>query len=693
MRTDNCVAAALTGKKELVGVEARWNEQLVDFDLVFQTVKGTLNFVADALSRSPAVSDDIGQTTNKKGVNASCEVEIFDGPNLPSEGGAAPWTPSSSPVHGPEGRDVPETVRARDGVPFCELEEKNGRNVGIVESKSSKGEGIITAALVGPSRSLSREEICIRQSRDAALSEIILTLPRKNARGERFREKFAVIEGILYRRGDADAAGRLWKLALPRCLWLEVTKSCHGDAMAGHEGQSKTLERVQQRYWWPGMRDYVRGVVRRCAWCQVRRVDRVLPAGLLEPISPPTQPFELWGIDHMGPLTLTSAGNQYIIVAIDYFSKLVIAKALPSAKCCDAVNFFMDEVVRKYGAPPRLISDQGKAFIAREWAEMVSAIGTCHHLVSPEHAQGNGLVEKVNGTVINRLSAFVQEEPEAWDENLQSAVFSINTATQDSTGTSPFELLFGIAPRLPRENFFPWPEETRDRRERSMKAREKAASRLVKAQARQKRNYDKRRRKETPFEPGDLVLVKRKRKKKGIPRKFQPNYIGPFQILRRLTRGSYEVSDLPCNSTPNRCWIFTATPAQLRPFHLPRVEEDETEEDVANWSESDSEIAADERESEAESSLSPLSPSSVEPEAGESDISELEDEPAHSTPSQDTLLDAVGLPEEPAHSTTHRSTLLEPLEELDQTIETYGRPQRRNRRPPACFKDFVIGSP
>ena len=83
----------------------------------------------------------------------------------------------------------------------------------------------------------------------------------------------------------------------------------------------------------------------------------------------------------------------------------------------------------------------------------------------------------------------------------------------------------------------------------------------------------------------------------------------------------------------------------------------------------------------------------MEPEAGESDISELEDEPAHSTPSQDTLLDAVGLPEEPAHSTTHRSTLLEPLEELDQTIETYGRPQRRNRRPPACFKDFVIGSP
>lgn len=57
--------------------------------------------------------------------------------------------------------------------------------------------------------------------------------------------------------------------------------------------------------------------------------------------------------------------------------------------------------------------------------------------------------ERLNQTLVNALSKFAQEHRESWDEHLAEVVYSYNTAVQESTRHSPFEVMFGRKGNLP----------------------------------------------------------------------------------------------------------------------------------------------------------------------------------------------------------------------------------------------------
>lgn len=69
------------------------------------------------------------------------------------------------------------------------------------------------------------------------------------------------------------------------------------------------------------MRRSVREYVSGCAFCQMRKIPRVLPTGLREQGPAPTEPFVCGGLDHLGPFLTTQGGNKYVLVINDYFSK------------------------------------------------------------------------------------------------------------------------------------------------------------------------------------------------------------------------------------------------------------------------------------------------------------------------------------------------------------------------------------
>ena len=70
--------------------------------------------------------------------------------------------------------------------------------------------------------------------------------------------------------------------------------------------------------------------------------------------------FDIWGIDFMGPFK-NSGGNLYILVAIDYVSKWVEAKALPTNNA-NVVISFLKSLFCRFGVPRALISDKGTHF-------------------------------------------------------------------------------------------------------------------------------------------------------------------------------------------------------------------------------------------------------------------------------------------------------------------------------------------
>ena len=74
-----------------------------------------------------------------------------------------------------------------------------------------------------------------------------------------------------------------------------------------------------------------------------------------------TEPLELVGMDLVGKLTQTHGGNQYICVMVDYFTIWAEAYPLKSKKADEVTNCILN-FFYKFGAPKRLLTDQGTEF-------------------------------------------------------------------------------------------------------------------------------------------------------------------------------------------------------------------------------------------------------------------------------------------------------------------------------------------
>ena len=382
-------------RRDLTGKYARWAEKLAELasGLEFEHCPGSKNTVADALSRVVSASSRLSPARDSS-------LNLLSSPES---------TVSGDSVH----QDVVALVAFNVSPP--------GRRV------------------------ISCEELSKRQRSDAALEEVVTALEDGSSGLAPHRlSDFRLDKGILYRRGSGG--GRGWRLVVPRCLRYDVLRSCHEDPTSGHEGQEKTLKRLEARFWWSGVRRHVRKYVSGCMFCQMRKTPRTLPTGAMELGPTPTEPFMCWGVDHLGPFPITACGNKYIVVVIDYFSKWTIAGALPDAKAETAIEFFLDRVVNQFGVPLQVVTDQGSAFTSQSWSEMVGRLNIRHTLATAEHQQTNGLVEKANGTLVDRVAAFVLDHLDSWDKLLGSAVFAINSSIQSSINVSPFQVVFGMVP-------------------------------------------------------------------------------------------------------------------------------------------------------------------------------------------------------------------------------------------------------
>nr|GEU71482.1 hypothetical protein [Tanacetum cinerariifolium] len=104
--------------------------------------------------------------------------------------------------------------------------------------------------------------------------------------------------------------------------------------------------------------------------------------------------FDIWGINFMGPFP-SSRGNKYILVAVDYFSKWVEAKALPTNDAQVVVKF-LKSLFARFGTPHAIISDHGTHFRSDQFAKVMLKYGVTHRLSTAYHPQTSGQVEVLN---------------------------------------------------------------------------------------------------------------------------------------------------------------------------------------------------------------------------------------------------------------------------------------------------------
>ncbi|KAM7282081.1 DDE-type integrase/transposase/recombinase [Ixodes scapularis] len=138
-------------------------------------------------------------------------------------------------------------------------------------------------------------------------------------------------------------------------------------------------------------------------------------------------------------------GNRWIIVATDYLTRYAETKALPSGTAVEVAKFFIESIVLRHGAPEVLITDRGSSFMAQLTQEILRLSHTEHRRTTAYHPQTNGLTERLNKTIADMVSMYVDVEHKTWDEVLPYVTFAYNTAVQETTGVTPFQLVYGRA--------------------------------------------------------------------------------------------------------------------------------------------------------------------------------------------------------------------------------------------------------
>lgn len=161
-----------------------------------------------------------------------------------------------------------------------------------------------------------------------------------------------------------------------------------------------------------------------------------------------SRPNEILAID-FSFLEPARDGREQVLVMTDVFSKFTQVIPTRDQRAATVAEVLVKEWFYKYGVPARLHSDQGRSFESTVIQQLCDFYGIKKSRTTPYHPQGNGQCERFNRTLHDLLRTLTIEQKSRWPEYLQQVSFSYNTTPHQTTGQSPFFLMFGREPQLP----------------------------------------------------------------------------------------------------------------------------------------------------------------------------------------------------------------------------------------------------
>ena len=149
---------------------------------------------------------------------------------------------------------------------------------------------------------------------------------------------------------------------------------------------------------------------RTCDNCQRSKLPQGKRAVLLQPIVPDGVPASHWGADFIGPLPKAKGGVRYVLIAVDYTTRLVVVRAARTADGKTMKKFMEENVIQRYGWMRRLTTDQGTPFKSRLSKEFFKKYHIEHRMTTSYHQQADGLAEWANKTDAHGSAAYGQIE-------------------------------------------------------------------------------------------------------------------------------------------------------------------------------------------------------------------------------------------------------------------------------------------
>ena len=295
----------------------------------------------------------------------------------------------------------------------------------------------------------------------------------------------------------------------------------------GHIGRDKLQKVVLDYVFHPSLYVVINDVVKSCNHCLEYK-------SYSSPVSPPilniraTFPFELVQVDI---LQLPDSGGKYkyVLNAVDQYSKWFASQPLTSKTTEECSRAFDRILASLPSIPENVMSDNGTEFTGKHFVDILKHYNIRQKFVTPYSPRSNGLVERVNETLINILSGLCSDS-KSWVLYLSEAVIIYNNTLHREIGMTPSECLTSNCSKLPIHI--------------SEKQFHKSGSSSFK-----------------PYPFGSLVGYKRM-VRKGASQKLSPRYTGPYTVVKvNHNEKTYVVSPEKDKSIKIR-----AHHSQLRPW-------------------------------------------------------------------------------------------------------------------------------
>ncbi|XP_068205634.1 uncharacterized protein [Palaemon carinicauda] len=236
-----------------------------------------------------------------------------------------------------------------------------------------------------------------------------------------------------------------YQLVVPSNLRAALLDLAH--SAESHLGISKTYKRLLDDYYWPGMKADVKHHIESCHPCQVTgKPNQKIPPAPLVPITVPNSPFEKVIVDCVGPLPKTKKQNEYILTLLCPTTRFPLAVPIKNISARTIIVNLL-KIFTIFGFPKELQCDQGTNFTSDLFKQTLKQLNISHIFASAYHPQTNGALERVHQTIKNLLRKYICETGRDWDEDLDLLMYVLRSTPNESTGISPFEMMFGRRPR------------------------------------------------------------------------------------------------------------------------------------------------------------------------------------------------------------------------------------------------------
>lgn len=347
-----------------------------------------------------------------------------------------------------------------------------------------------------------------------------------------------------------------WKLVIPEEDRNVVIKECHDDPKSAHLGTQKTIDRVSDRYHWPGMSRNIKQYVSECTVCKMSKPNNQRPFGLYGKYREAINPWQLISMDILGPFCRSKKGNTSLLVVSDWFTKYPCLIPLRTATAKKVVEAVENRIFLEFGVPETVIMDNGGQFAKSKLMKNLLKKYGIKRLWSNcfYHPQSN-FTERHNKTIGAALRSYIKDTHKDWDQHLSEISLALRTAVNSVTGYSPFFLnhareftydasdhkLTDIADEI--NNLNPMNRRT-EFLKKFLEITSNLHSKIIKSYERNKKYYDKGR-SPMSFEENEKVFLRNYVKSdasKNFCKKLAPKFV-PVKIIRKISPIVYELED------------------------------------------------------------------------------------------------------------------------------------------------------